>query len=90
MILTLVYQGGIANVFNERKRVLQSGFRTCEEFCRGAEYAGAEIRAVCCNKAGDIADLAWDTSPENAPFSDQFNGKLVWFKAAGFSFGSVR
>lgn len=92
--LWLVYQAGIANVFEVsgdefRKRLLQSDFRTCESFCLGAEAVGAEIYAACCNRAGDIISMSWDTRPDEAPFSDNFRGKWQWFKAAGFRFSKT-
>ena len=83
MKLMLVYQAGIANVFQvqgfmvdksatERDRVLQGDFRTCEQFCLGAQYAGAEIAVAACNRAGDIGSDDWTWDVEAQPFSDKF------------------
>ena len=80
--LMLVYQAGIANVFEvdcfnlapygrEARRVMQHAFRPCEDFCRGAAHAGAIVRTAFCNQAGDIAGATWDEDHEGAPFSDQ-------------------
>lgn len=84
MKLTLVYQAGIANVFQvqrfamtpylreETDRVLQCDFRTAETFCRGAMYAGAEVETMACNLAGDISDATWSKDFEAQPFNDKF------------------
>ena len=72
----LVYQAGIANVFKvtefglsacgqdgqyrDRRRLLQADFRTCEDFARGLNYAGTEVRSCACNRAGDIAASDWE------------------------------
>jgi hypothetical protein len=85
----LVYQAGIANVFEvdclnfsnfgrNAKRLLQSDFRTCESFARGLAYAGYFVASASCNQAGDIVDSQWSDDLENAPFSDKFNP--VWNK----------
>ena len=91
-IYTLVYQAGIANVFehfpmtdtrntphtgltiaSDRIRVLQSDFRTCENFCRGLRHAKKIVRVAWCNEAGDITNSFWQFSKfDNAPFSDKF------------------
>jgi hypothetical protein len=83
----LVYQAGIANVFEvdcfnlanygrEAKRVLQPDFRTCETFARGLAYAGWKVASAQCNQAGDIAEARWSADLDTAPFSDKFNP--VW------------
>jgi hypothetical protein len=80
----LVYQGGIANVFEvetlnlassgrNAKRIMQSDFRTCETFCRGLAYAGEIIHSAYCNEAGDIKNRPWKAELEDAPFSVEFN-----------------
>lgn len=70
----LVYQAGIANVFEvsafnlegyggygrNARRLLQSDFRTCEAFARGLAAAGVIVRSCGCNRPGDVANLAWD------------------------------
>jgi hypothetical protein len=66
--LILLYQVGIANVFEELrkkpyiKRLLQSDFRTCEQFCRGAQFAGAGITLMHWDHAGDAAQhvASWE------------------------------
>ena len=75
---TLVYQGGIANVFEQvdgqrGARLLQHSFVACEWFCRGLRAAGVEVDVAWCNQAGDIADAKWNwTNFEDAPFSESF------------------
>lgn len=55
---TLVYQGGIANVFDTGKaepvRLIQADFRTCEAFARGIKATGVPVHYAWCNQAGDI------------------------------------
>ena len=80
----LVYQAGIANVFEvdcfnmrasgrTEKRLLQSDFRTCESFARGLAAAGTLVASATCNMAGNIARLDWSNELAEAPFSDKFN-----------------
>ena len=84
MKIALVYQAGIANVFEVehyenfhpeggRKRRLQSVFDSCEWYARGAAAAGATVRSYVCNQAGDILNAEWYTDLESAPFSDKFS-----------------
>jgi len=84
----LVYQAGIANVFEvecfnlhnfgrDAKRLLQSDFRTCESFARGLAAAGVLVATVHCNQAGDIAAAHWSDDLETAPFSDKFRPVLA-------------
>lgn len=94
----LVYQAGIANVFeefpretpryaqestgnkteSERIRVLQSDFRTCEDFCRGLRQAKQTVRVAWCNEAGDIKGSIWHFfNFDNAPFSESFASDFV-------------
>lgn len=72
----LVYQAGIANLFELRDgirvRVAQSDFRACEYLAMGAGLAGAEVSTWACNEAGDIADRTWTQDLESQPFADQF------------------
>ena len=79
----LVYQAGIANVFEvecfnltsfgrNAKRLLQADFRSCEYFARGLAAAGVTVRTVACNKAGDIINETWDEDLTEHPFSDKF------------------
>ena len=80
----LVYQAGIANVFEvqafnqadhgrDAKRLLQSDFRTCESFARGLGAAGVTVRTLTCNQAGDIAVSRWSDNLDDAPFNDKFS-----------------
>jgi len=83
----LVYQAGIANVFEvdcfnlssfgrNAKRLLQSDFRTCEAFVSGLAHAGYYVATAHCNMAGDIKDQKWSFDLNDAPFSDKF--RPVW------------
>lgn len=63
---TIVYQCGLANVFDttggheeHRRRVLQASFRECEAFMRGARAAGAEVRIRHADVAGDCTLANW-------------------------------
>lgn len=80
----LVYQAGIANVFQvERliptpkgrnaKRLIQSDFRTCESFARGLAVAGVYVDTMACNRASDIVDAEWSQDLDEQPFSDKFH-----------------
>lgn len=72
-ILVIVYQAGIANVFENKRRLLQADFRTCEMFCRGAQAMGAAIVPAWANVAGDVSLAEWHyTDFENAPFNESF------------------
>lgn len=77
----LVYQAGIANIFQvsafnaadygrDARRVLQSDFRTAEAFARGCIADGAMVAAFHCNRAGDIIGATWDSDLDRAPFRD--------------------
>jgi hypothetical protein len=79
----LVYQGGIANVFEVEcfnlcdygrgaRRLVQSDFRACEWFARGLDRAGVLVTTMQCNQAGEIAASKWSDDLEAAPFSDKF------------------
>ena len=81
--IMLVYQSGIANVFEVRcfnlanfgrdaKRLLQADFRTCESFARGMAAAGCIVRTVACKQGGDIINEKWNDHLGSQPFSDQF------------------
>ena len=77
MKLVLVYQAGIANVFQIQrdgsfKRLLQAAFNECEWFMRGAQHAGADVDVAGCNRAGDIINAAWTRDLDSLPFSEQF------------------
>jgi len=80
MKIALVYQAGIANVFEvtnfgyeiaqrgDTRRLLQSDFHSCEYFARGMKAAGANVRSYGCNKAGDITNNEW--SDNRGPFRE--------------------
>lgn len=83
MKVVLVYQAGIANVFEvqsfnmasygrEARRLLQSDFRACEMFARGMAAAGATVTTAACNMAGDIVNQTWSEDLETQPFSNKF------------------
>lgn len=80
----LVYQAGLANVFQvdsfnlcdfgrEAKRLLQSDFRSCEWFARGLVADGAKVTTVACNMAGDITHQKWNDDLQAQPFSTSFS-----------------
>jgi hypothetical protein len=82
--IVLVYQGGIANVFEvssfnmsdygrDAKRLLQGTFGQCELFALGTAVMGAVVHSAHCNMAGAIAGQRWDDNLENAPFSAEMN-----------------
>lgn len=79
MRAVLVYQAGIANVFEvesfnmadwgrEARRLIQADFRACENFARGLQAAGAQVFSAQCNRAGDIVSATWSAYLEDAPF----------------------
>ena len=81
--IALVYQAGIANVFEvsaflthpigrETKRIHQASFGDCGTFVKGLLYAGYAVRTYACNQAGDITDSIWSTNLDEQPFSDKF------------------
>jgi hypothetical protein len=77
----LVYQKGIANVFEvesfnledygrEAKRLMQGSFVSCIGYAQGLAYAGYIVRSAICNHAGDIIKATWSENFESAPFAD--------------------
>ena len=79
----LVYQGGIANVFEvtafnladygrDAKRVFQGDFHSAAMIAYGLGLAGVIVRTVACNMAGDIVKQTWSDNLDDQPFSDQF------------------
>ena len=79
----LVYQAGIANVFEvqcfnlspygrDAKRVLQQAFEPCEHFARGLAQAGHLVMTMGCNMAGDITEMQWTDNLDDLPFSNRF------------------
>ena len=82
MKAVLVYQAGIANVFEvdtfaqdtrNARRLLQHAFGPCESFTQGLAAAGCEVRSMACNKAGDIINEPWTSDLDSAPFSGSFS-----------------
>jgi hypothetical protein len=80
----LVYQAGIANLFQVEqftlthegrgaRRLYQGDFRSAENIAIGAKIAGAEVRTAGCNMAGDIIEREWTYDLEILPFHDKFN-----------------
>jgi hypothetical protein len=79
----LVYQGGMANVFEvkafnlvdygrDAKRLMQGDFKTCELFALGLGAAGVMVRSAACNMAGDIINQRWTEDLEAQPFFESF------------------
>jgi hypothetical protein len=81
--LMLVYQAGIANVFEVdcfnvaasgrelTYRLYQGDFYGALMYCRGAGRMGAVVRTVHCNMAGNVANQDWTEDLESAPFADK-------------------
>ena len=91
MKAVLVYQAGIANVFEVgsfnmasygrgAKRLYQGDFRGAEMVCHGLEIAGATIAIAHCNMAGDIRGQHWSTDFATAPFADAMKYRLKWIR----------
>lgn len=89
--IMLVYQAGIANVFEVEKFnlspfdraamcLLQDSFKTCEEYCRGRHDAGDVVRVAGCNKAGDVSEQHWTQDMDSLPFHNEFEYKKDWLK----------
>lgn len=84
----LVYQNGIANVFEVdclnmapsgriTERLLQAEFRHCEWFARGLGAAGYKVASAWCAQTGDITNARWNHHDWNeAPFSEHI--RHVW------------
>lgn len=79
----LVYQAGIANVFQvsclnlsdfgrNAKRLKQADFRSCENFAAGLAAGGHIVHSCGCNMAGDIAKQHWTDDLDSLPFSESF------------------
>jgi hypothetical protein len=77
----LVYQAGIANVFEVKsfnlanygrnaRRLLQSDFHTCRAFAQGLGAAGVVVRTAACNRAGDISRETWSEDFDSQPFTE--------------------
>lgn len=78
----LVYQCGIANVFEVEKlsltregrnarRLYQGDFRAAYMLSRGLQLAGCKVKTAHCNMAGDIIDMTWSENFDDAPFQNQ-------------------
>jgi hypothetical protein len=74
----LVYQAGIANVFEvasfnlsdygrDARRIMQNDFGSCINFARGLVEAGHLVGTASCNKAGDITEARWSFGLEDCP-----------------------
>lgn len=75
--VALVYQAGIANVFDvtdgQRHRLMQHAFSPCEWFAAGLAACGAQVNSFHCNQAGDITDAQWSSDLEDAPFYESMH-----------------
>jgi hypothetical protein len=69
--IVLVYQVGIANVFEvdrfsrhagrrNGRRLLQSDYHSCAMFARGMGATGYVVRTMNCDMAGDCARFTWE------------------------------
>lgn len=78
----LVYQAGIANVFEvesfniadegrNARRCYQGDFHGAIWYARGLAAAGCIVRTAACNQAGDIAQSTWTLDLDSQPFSDR-------------------
>lgn len=83
-LIVLVYQGGIANVFQvesfnlsdygrDARRLYQGTFNAAESICYGLGLGGAIVKTACCNRAGDIQAATWSEDLDAAPFSEKFH-----------------
>jgi hypothetical protein len=79
----LVYQAGIANIFEvdcanlsgfgrNAKRLYQGDFRTAEAIAEGFGLAGGIVHTAACNNAGDITNDKWTDDLDSQPFSEKF------------------
>lgn len=63
----LVYQNGIANVFDmdgdTPRRICQHAFDYCEAFCAGLAACGGAISVHHCDVLGEIVSLDWLDGP---------------------------
>lgn len=87
----LVYQAGIANVFEvdcfnsnpfgrNAKRLLQSAFSECQFYAKGLGQGGYKVASMQCNQAGDITNAVWSEDLEDAPFSEMFQPVFIGVK----------
>ena len=92
-VFALVYQAGIANVFEVRcanygtfgrdaERMYQGDFRSAETFAHGllAGDPKALMFTGQCNMAGDIAHQPWSEDLNAAPFSEKFRPVFKGYK----------
>lgn len=77
----LVYQAGIANVFEvnsfnlsdfgrHARRLIQGTFEQCQCFAAGLGVAGVMVTTAACNMAGDVVNAHWTEDLDNQPFSE--------------------
>jgi hypothetical protein len=57
---SLVYQYGIASVFEGRKRLMLGENSSCEYFCRGLIEGGHSVEVMHCDMLGDVALHQWN------------------------------
>lgn len=79
----LVYQAGIANVFETQyanptvrlrgttRRLFQHAFSPCEWYAQGLRDAGCALLVASCNQAGDIATADWSLGLDDCPFREK-------------------
>lgn len=78
----LVYQAGIANLFEvkafnlasygrDARRLYQGDYRTCEAIATGLRLGGATVRVAACNMAGDVINQPWVDDSDEQPWYDQ-------------------
>lgn len=78
----LVYQYGIANVFEVKcfnlnkfgrsaKRLYQGDFISARNIAYGIGLAGGIVRTANCDKVGDITREQWEDLTSDAVFSDK-------------------
>lgn len=63
--ITLLYQCGIANVFDGDHRILQHAFAPCEWFARGLQAAGRKLIVMHWDGAGNafLFRAQWEDGP---------------------------
>jgi len=82
--MALVYQAGIANIFEvnsfnlanfgrDAVRLYQGDFKTAEALAIGMGLAGCIVMTLACNQAGDIINEKWSDDLDNQPFSESFH-----------------
>ena len=80
----LVYQNGLANVFEvdsfnmadfgrNARRLFQHSFGQCEAFAQGLAAAGWKVASAGCPMTGDIAKERWTPYLDGCPHTDKMN-----------------